>query len=63
MRPRVSARSRRIRVIFGCRHGVRVVFRSFGEALLKAYFFGAQFFLYALFHPFLVYGLLVVKFT
>ena len=48
MRPWVSARSRRIRVIFGYRHGVRVAFRSFGEALLKAYFFGAQFFLYAL---------------
>ena len=57
MHPRVSARSRRIRVIFGCRHGVRVAFRSFGEVVLMAYFFSAQLFFALLFPPFSVYGI------
>jgi len=69
MRPRVSARSRRIRVIFGCRHGVRVAFLSFGEVVvLKAYFFSAQFFLSLLLplsfwgFPEFVYGIHLIFF-
>ena len=50
---------RRIRVIFGCRHGVRVAFLSFGEVdVLKAYFFSAQFFcMPSSFHSLFVYGI------
>ena len=58
--------SRLFRVVVGCRPGVRVAFRSFGEVVSKVVFFRCSvFFVYVLlcFHPLLVYGLLVVKFT
>ena len=68
--------SREYGCVLGCRHvlvisvsssGVGTVFAllfvRLDKLFQRQYFFGAQFFLYTLFHPFLVYGLLVVKFT